>query len=590
MVPQHRPFHRDHLVETRTSTSKHNTSIAGRCPCNSFPMVHPVLPLVVATANARRPSPHKNSRHTPSLPLFATAVFFATIAFLLPSLAVAAEPPNIPPSPHIPDGQLIVHGLGCGGGVKALGPPSRPAASASGSGTTFAYWAAGCDLSGSSAPLRLRLNATGSDYGGGATEPPPTPPHETTVARVVLVTGSHFWGAAGGGVEVAGPSQAHTAMVHPLSPTAEWSDIWSAAPLNVTITNNTFAAGAVIRFVGALPPRSSLLIAGNTFTEARLLGGSGAFAAGNIFETYFVSSSSSSSLAPLHALILVTPHASDGGSLVLREGTTVNISGNTAATNAARWVAPHGVGNTRGDIGFAFVAVAAGTASSEGNVSLMGDATLSLSDNALRIADAYEALQGNTQFPCVIAAGLFLRGRSSGSKTVVLSGLDTSKVSIARNTASVTNSATWRQSDGASGTFRMHGALLHARAEVSHDSSINLDGNGASAHNCTSSVYVHGIYWESQATTTISGNASINFNSNSAAAHNCTSSVYVHGIQWYSQATTTSGNASINFNGNSAAAHNCTSSVYVHGIQWYSDATQGQTPTKCSCGQLRCFR
>ena len=116
---------------------------------------------------------------------------------------------------------------------------------------------------------------------------------------------------------------------------------------------------------------------------------------------------------------------------------------------------------------------------------------------------------------------------------------------------------------------------MHGTTTTSGNASINFNGNGAAAHNCTSSVDVNGINWDSDAAITTSGYASINFNSNSAAAHNCTSSVNAHGIYWSSQlyaTTTTSDNASINFNGNSAAAHNCTSSANVRGINWDSDA------------------
>ena len=153
-----------------------------------------------------------------------------------------------------------------------MGPPSRTSASG---GTTFAYWAMDCDFIGS-APLRLRLNDTVSDYGAGSV----SAPLETTVARVVLVERSSF--GVGGGVEVARPTGAHAVMPPQLLPSADWSERWGASPLNVTISNNTFAAGAVIRFIGALPPRSSLLIAGNTFADARFLGASGAFASNNI--------------------------------------------------------------------------------------------------------------------------------------------------------------------------------------------------------------------------------------------------------------------------------------------------------------------
>ena len=221
----------------------------------------------------------------------------AMLCAVLPAVATAAAvgaEPHIPPSPFAP-GAVLVNHLGCEGADIELGPPSRTSASG---GTTFAYWAMGCDFVGS-APLRLRLNDTVSDYGAG----PVSAPHETTVARVVLVSRSRF--EARGGVEVAGPTHAHAAMPH----TTDWSELWGASPLNVTISNNTFAAGAVIRFVGALPSRSSLLIAGNTFADAWLLSASGAFAAGNIFDSYGATTSS----MPLHVLVLVTPHSIDGG-------------------------------------------------------------------------------------------------------------------------------------------------------------------------------------------------------------------------------------------------------------------------------------
>ena len=527
-----------------------------------------------------RSSPRKARRRHGVLAT--AAALLATLA-MVPALAAAAAvgaEPYIPPSPHIPDGEVLAYDLGCGGGDKALGPPSRTAAS--GNGTTYAYWAGYCDFNSTSPSLRLHLNATVSDYGGEGTEPPG--PHESTVVRVVLVAWSHF--EAEGGVEVVGPTRAHAEVTHPLSPTADWSDTWGAAPLNVTIANNTFAAGAVIRFVGALPPRSSLLIAGNAFADARLLGNSGAFAAGNIFLGYALSITAT--LVPCHALILVTPHASDGGQWALTEGTTASVSDNSATTAYVGWGTPHGVANDYGDIGFVLAAVSAGTASSEGNMALSSDATLSLSDNALRIIEANETLPSNIQRANmhVVAAGLFLEGLPFYSMALALSASGTAKVRISRNNASIANSAVTHATSSFPFQFRILGAFIHGHTKSSQISSIAIDGNSAAVHNSTvgSSMYVYGCYWYSSGsvTTTTSDNASITINDNGASVHNSTagSSMVVYGYYWLSSDTaTTSNKSSISVNGNSAAVHNSTAEyrIAVFGCHW--DLTDSATAT-----------
>ena len=442
-------------------------------------LIDVVAPSRHCSSLAGAPSSRRSRGLSPLLFTAAAAALLATMA-LLPALAAAAAvgaEPRIPPSPYTPGGAVLAYDLGCGGGDKALGPPPRTAAS--GNGTTYAYWVGCCDFNSSSPPLRLRLNETWSDYDGGEAEPAAV--NESTVARVVLIAWSHF--GADGGVEVAGPTRAHASMALPLSPNADWADIWGAAPLNVTITNNTFAAGAVIRFVGALPLRSSLLIASNTFADARFLDNSGAFAAGNI----------------------------------------------------------------------------------------------SLSVNALHIAGAKETLPSNVQDTYVVVAGLFLRGKSSDSTVLALSASDAARVSIARNSASITDSAFL--SPASYYDFQFLGAFIHAHAKASQVASIAIDGNSAAVHNstagCTMSVY--GCNWYSSSSTNASDNASITINGNSAAAHNCTAgdTMFFYGCYRYSSSSSTAigGNASMTTNGNSAAVHNSTADLEMFAYGCFSSSS-----------------
>ena len=488
---------------------------------------------------------------------FATAAaLFATTA-LLPSCVTAAAIPQIPSSPHAPE-VVLVYSLGCGGGDIALGPPS-PTTSVN--GTTFAYWAAGCDFNSGVAPhLRLSLNATANDYGDGTSS---SGPHEWTVAIVVLVVESHF--GAGGGVEVTGPTQ-HAALAGPLLPTADWSALWGAAPLNVTISNNTFAAGAVIRFVGALPPHSSLLIAGNTFTEFQLVG-SGAFAAGNIY------SATSSPFLYIHALIIVTPHSSDGGHWALVDGTTATVSGNSATATSVVWGPRHADELSDGGVGLVLAAVSAGTDSSEGNVSLSGDAALSLSGNTLRIAGANNTItSGGTRFSFVAGAGFFLRDHleNCGAAALAIFASGAVKVLITHNSATLDNS-TITSTHWGERVFGIFGVSIFGCARSSQGASIFIGSSIAAIRDTIADnirIIAYGCFWDSPANN-FSDTASISFDSNHAGSHNNSApDLILWGVIWHSSTTTADGGASISANNNTATDNASVGSVAIVGFYW----------------------
>ena len=447
--------------------------------------------------------------------------------------------------------------LGCSE-EKALGPPSRTSSSG---GTTFAYWATGCIFS-LAPPLRLRLNATWSEFGRELTAPPA--PHESTVARVVLVTGSHF--GAMGGIEVSGPTAAHAAMTPPLPPTAEWSDVWSASPLNVTISRNTFDAGNVIRFIGALPPRSSLLITNNAFNYARLLTSSG-LAAGNIFESFVTTTS----LALIHTQILVAPHASDEGPWELREGSDVSVISNSASTSLVGWSRANG--SPISNVVLALAAVSVATA-----VTLSDDASLSLTNNSMQIKGATEPGLDSFSSAHVTVAGLFVVASESPNIVAAISAGGSSRVRIRRNNLSAIKSAL-SGTTSQNSKFLLYGAVVSLRhatscVDASQIAALELHHNRATIDNCSSlfaTLSLFGLYWLSSSATIVRGNASIAVNNNAISVQNSTvSNLNVHASYASGSTATIEGNASITVGNNSVTLENtiAVNNAMTYGCFW----------------------
>ena len=291
-----------------------------------------------------------------------------------------------------------------GASAVRLGPPTNgdhsPFASGGEAGTTYAYWTVNCSFA---TPLRVHLNESTSDFGGNSTTPnlPSAPP--PPLARIVLISGSFF--GAFGGVEVAGPetrysllafSHVGSALTWPENATA----LWGAAPLNVTIKNNTLSSGAVIRFIGALPPLSSLLIADNVFDSATFFPASASsFTLTNVLQVEdSLQIGDVRELVDFHTLILVTHHrrqssrnssnsdpsneGANDNALGYREGmwalvgrTAVIIRNNMASSSALGWGARAAGGQPYA--GVVVAAVASGDIYNGSNSGAASNVTLS---------------------------------------------------------------------------------------------------------------------------------------------------------------------------------------------------------------------
>ena len=145
-----------------------------------------------------------------------------------------------------------------------LGPP---AAFMQDNGLDITYKALDRDAQGA---YSFQFDAAKNDF-----SPSNTPEDgQSPISRYVPITRalsviSCKFGPSGveGGLEVRGPLRAAAQKLHqqsnPTSPNVTKAEAWGAAPLIINIIGNTFSSMNVLRFVGALPPRSQLIIEGN---------------------------------------------------------------------------------------------------------------------------------------------------------------------------------------------------------------------------------------------------------------------------------------------------------------------------------------
>ena len=122
------------------------------------------------------------------------------------------------------------------------------------------------------------------------TTPPPSKLAAIAWERSLVVAGATFYGGCGGLAVTTPPHE----EAHPIPRISSGDDddddddddgggggeggaadpaaIWATSPLHISVANCTFTAGrGVLRFSGALPPRSSLIITGNIFEDISTL-------------------------------------------------------------------------------------------------------------------------------------------------------------------------------------------------------------------------------------------------------------------------------------------------------------------------------
>ena len=154
------------------------------------------------------------------------------------------------------------------------------------SGLRVTFLLADCQIT---SPARFRFddNAYALSTGTRGEESNPTGddtiPLNTTIARFLNITNINFSGFGGGGVEVAAPRRIDALRLYNVAsdrtpnsteapPSLETvvsirSHAWGAAPLHIRISGNAFGQNSVLRFIGALPPASSLVINNNRFVS-----------------------------------------------------------------------------------------------------------------------------------------------------------------------------------------------------------------------------------------------------------------------------------------------------------------------------------
>ena len=185
-------------------------------------------------------------------------------------------------------------------------------------------------------PRSVLFDASANDFEDDNENPNSFIEINVPVSRGIRVTDCSFGSegsAGGGGLEIRGPTleaamywRLREGASTPVSIGMTLNDVWGAAPLHIVISNNTFASGtcSVLRYAGALPPRSTVQITRNTFRLIEF--DSMGFAANNQVPLgYNVGLS----------LILIRGHEFDGQSNLFFN-CTVNITDSTLVINSGR--------------------------------------------------------------------------------------------------------------------------------------------------------------------------------------------------------------------------------------------------------------